>query len=236
MIVTKNNAQSLAETVADKIIDFVTSNKMKPGDKLPTETIMQQQMGIGRSTLREALKLMAARNILEIRQGSGTFISPKRGIPDDPLGLTFVYDDDYLAINLLDVRCMIEPEAAMLAAKNASPAQRRQLDAQCGVVEALIRQNAPYGDEDVVLHKLIAEASGNVIVGNLSYILHTSVSRTIIATSDALRDNNTLVYHRKLVDAIISGDTVSARNCMMIHINMLREYIADKLEKSRSDK
>lgn len=64
---------------------------------------------------------------------------------------------------------------------------------------------------------------------NLSYILITSVKKTIIATSDALRDNNTYIYHRKTVDAITHHDPVSAENSMMCHVGGLREFIASKI-------
>ncbi|WP_019554840.1 FadR/GntR family transcriptional regulator [Propionispira raffinosivorans] len=224
----KKNLPSMAETVASKIIEFIILNKMMPGDKMPTENEMFKKMDVGRSTLREAFKIMSARNILEVKQGSGAFISSKCGIPDDPLGLIFIYDNDRLALDLLDVRTMIEPQTAMLAALNATVGQRRQLEKQCLIVEKLIKEQAVYGHEDIELHKLIAEASGNAVINNLSYILNTSIKRNIIATSDSLRDNNTLIYHRKTIDAIINGDPISARNSMMIHINLLREYIADK--------
>lgn len=226
----KKHLPSMAELAAKKIIEFITSNKMMPGDKMPTENAMLERLGVGRSTLREAFKIMSARNILDIRQGSGAFISHKCGIPDDPLGLTFIYNDDLLALNLLEVRIMIEPHAAMLAALNATAEQRIQLEEQCSIVETLIKQQAPYEDEDVELHKLIAEVSGNNVINNLSYIINTSIKRNIIATSDSLRDNNTLIYHRKTVNAITSGDPIGASASMTIHLSLLREYVADKLK------
>jgi DNA-binding FadR family transcriptional regulator len=228
MVPTKKTV-SMSEESAKKIIDFITANQMLPGDRMPTETELMEKLKVSRSTIRESIKILSARNILEIRQGSGAFISPKRGIPDDPLGLTFIYDDDRLAIDLLDVRIMIEPRAAMLAAIHATDEQCRKLKAQCDLVEELIINKAPYEDEDIELHKLISEASGNKILINLSYILHMSVKKTIIATSDALRDSNTLIYHRKTVEAIINKDPSSAFNSMMIHTCGLREYIAGKI-------
>lgn len=222
-------APSMATEAADKIIDFITSKQLLPGDKMPTEAELMASLGVSRSTIREAIKTLSARNILEIRQGSGAYISPKRGVPDDPLGLTFIYDADKLAIDLLDVRTMIEPRAAMLAALHATSKQCKALQDQCSLVERLIRSNAEYEDEDIKLHCMICEASGNRILMNLSYILITSVKKTIIATSDALRDNNTYIYHRKTVEAIAHHDPVSAENSMMCHVGGLREFIASKI-------
>jgi len=140
---TGKKSISMSEQAAKQIIEFITSNQMLPGDRMPTETDLMERLEVSRSTIREAIKILSARNILEIRQGSGASISPKRGIPDDPLGLTFIYDDDRLAIDLLDVRTMLEPRTAMLAAMNATAIQCENLKRQCKIVENLISQNSP---------------------------------------------------------------------------------------------
>lgn len=230
MVTSSKKYPSMAEAAADKIIQFITKNQMVPGDKMPTEAELMEKLDVSRSTIREAIKTLSARNILEIRQGSGAIISSRRGVPDDPLGLTFIYDDDLLAIDLLDVRTMIEPHAAQLAALHATEEQCEKLLVQCKIVENLIKANQVYVEEDIELHKLICEASGNRILINLSYILHSSVKQTILATADALRENNTYIYHRKTVEAITHHDPVSAYNSMMCHVGGLREFIASKIK------
>ena len=81
---------SRTEEAANHIIEYITSNRMQPGDRMPTEPELLEQLSVSRTTLREAVKTLSARNILEIRQGSGTYISKRCGVPDDPLGLTFI--------------------------------------------------------------------------------------------------------------------------------------------------
>ena len=124
---------------------------------------------------------------------------------------------------------MIEPQTALLAALHATEEQCRDLLEQCALVESLIQANEDYEEEDIALHMMIAEASGNRVLINLSYILHTSVKKNIISTEDALRDNNTYVYHRRIVDAIVRHDATGAYNAMMIHVTMLWEFISAKL-------
>lgn len=223
----KNSSGSLAETTAEKIIRLIKENNLSPGDKLATEYEPSERLSVGRSTIREAFKLLSARNILDIRQGAGTFISPKRGIPNDPLGLTFLSDDSSLALDLLDVRLIFEPEMAVLAAINATREQCLAIDAQCAAVEKTIAANEDYSKEDIRLHQLIAEASGNKVIGNLAPIIHSSVEKSIIVTTNALMES-TLVYHRKIVEAIKSGDIQSARYAMITHLNINREYIVQK--------
>lgn len=229
-MVNSKSSKSKIEETANQIIYFITTKQMLPGDKMPTEPVLMDDLHVSRSTLREAIRTLSARNILEVRQGSGTFISKRCGVPNDPLGLTFIYDDDRLAIDLLDVRIMIEPQTALLAAIHATETQCKELLAQCSLVEQLIKENKKYEDEDITLHTMIAEASGNRILVNLSYILHTSVKKNIVSTEDALRDNNTYVYHRKIVEAIAHHDAQSAYNAMMIHVTTLREFIFSKLD------
>ena len=220
---------SRTEEAANHIIEYITSNRMQPGDRMPTEPELLEQLSVSRTTLREAVKTLSARNILEIRQGSGTYISKRCGVPDDPLGLTFIYDDDRLALNLLDIRMMIEPQAALLAAVYATEHQCKSLRIQCRLGEELIKKDEPYSHEDIKLHEMIAEASGNRVLHNLSYILQTSVEKNIISTDDSLRLNNTLVYHRHIVDAISQHDPQRAYSSMSCHISMLRNFIAAKL-------
>ena len=111
--------KTLAEQVADGIMNLIQETPYKAGDKLPTEKELCERTGAGRNTVREALKILASRNVLEIRQGAGTFVSEKQGIPDDPLGFSMVNDHVKLTKDLLQVRIMLEPQIAALAAQCA---------------------------------------------------------------------------------------------------------------------
>lgn len=229
-LMQKKDARPLAEIAADEIIQIIKDKKMQPGDKLATEYELAEQLNVGRSSIREAFKLLTSRNILEIRQGAGTFISAKRGIPDDPLGLTFLYDDESLALDLLDVRLIFEPAIAALAAMNATKEQCRKLDEQCTKVENIIFSNEDHGRADIEFHRLIAEASGNKVVGNLVPIIHSSVEKSIDVTTNSLT-RQAIIDHRKIVDAIKAGDPQGARYSMITHLNINREYIINKQSK-----
>ena len=119
--------KTLVEQTTERIIEYITANKMQPGQQLPTEAEFTTVLKVSRGTLRDAFKVLIARNILEARQGSGTFIAQNMGIPDDPLGLTFIYDDKLLAVDMLDVRMMLEPSIAALAAIHATPEQKEKM-------------------------------------------------------------------------------------------------------------
>lgn len=102
-----------------EIMNMIQKTPYRAGDKLPTEKELCEKTGAGRNTVREALKILASRNILEIRQGAGTFVSGKQGVADDPLGFSMVEDHVKLTRDLLQVRIMLEPQIAGLAAQRA---------------------------------------------------------------------------------------------------------------------
>ena len=87
-----DETKTLGEKAAFAIIELIKQNHFRAGDKLPNEYELSESLGVSRNTVREALKVLASRNIVMIRQGAGTFISEKMGISDDPLGFSFVED------------------------------------------------------------------------------------------------------------------------------------------------
>lgn len=111
------NQKSLPERTADAIVAMLHMENYKAGAKLPNEIQMAQRFEVSRSTIRLAERLLADRDILDIQRGAGTFVSHKLGVSDDPLGFSLIYDKQKLARDLLELRIMIEPNAAALAAR-----------------------------------------------------------------------------------------------------------------------
>lgn len=135
--------KTLVEQTTERIIEYITTNKMQPGQQLPTEAEFTTVLKVSRGTLRDAFKVLIARNILEARQGSGTFIAQNMGIPDDPLGLTFIYDDKLLAVDMLDVRMMLEPSIAALAAIHATTEQKEKMQELTDSLRQCIEKGIP---------------------------------------------------------------------------------------------
>ena len=110
----------LPEQISEKIIQLILDEHLEQGDRLPKEAVLVERLGAGRSTVREAMKLLQSRNIVRIKQGSGTYVASNPGVADDPLGFTFIDDKRRLARDLLEVRFMIEPQMASMAAEHAT--------------------------------------------------------------------------------------------------------------------
>lgn len=217
---------SLVDTAAESLISFILDNKLQEGTKLPNEYELAQQLGVGRNTIREAIRRLVARNILVVRQGAGTFVAAHTGIPEDPLGLTFI-DDPKLALELSDVRMLIEPAAAEQAAMYASEAQLAKMQQICEEIRIACVTGASYVEQDLSLHRLIGECSRNTILRNLSNIIADAAAISIRITEDRHR-NVAYLEHKSLVDAICRRDVTGARYAMVAHLNTARQDLAAK--------
>ena len=229
----KETGQLLTRAVEKKIIKIIKENYMQPGDKLKNEYELAELLNVSRGTIREAIKSLISRNILEVRQGAGTFVSNKNGVPEDPLGLTFISDikeDKKVALDLLDIRLMLEPEIAALAAVKGTTKQIKTMLEQCKIVEELIKKGEDYREADILFHKRIAQCSGNRVIENLIPIINSSVSLTINLTEDVFRQN-TYKEHRAVAEAIASGDSLGAKCAMIVHLNTNRRGIEKNFSK-----
>lgn len=207
----------LAEQTAEHIVKYIMDQELSDGDKLPNEFELAQSIGVGRSTVREAMKILVSRNVVEIRRGAGTFVAEQMGLSEDPLGLTFVKDKTSLAMDLLDVRLMLEPEIARMAARNATKEDAKKLERQCRKVEEIIQAGENHMQEDIVFHKMIAALSGNVVVEKLVPVIHSSISVFIDVTNGTLREE-TVKTHREIVECISAGDGEGAKWAMEMHL------------------
>lgn len=220
--------RTLSANAEEEIIRLILEQDMQVGDKLPNEFELARLLGIGRSTLREAIRHLAARNVLEVRQGAGTFISDKRGVPEDPLGLTFVGHDPALALELLDIRLLLEPEICAAVAQRAVQEQMDCLQKYCSEMTHLAESGQDYSEQDAGMHRYLAECSGNRVLRNLIPIFTSSVRVSIAATNDKHR-LATCLEHQEIADAICRRDATGARCAMIVHLNTSRSAIARQL-------
>ena len=223
----QKNGMPLAQAAAEDIIEMIRTNHMKPGDRLENEYELAKKLNVGRSTVREAVKSLETRNILTIKRGAGTFISQNEGVAVDPLGISLMGKDEEMALELLDVRMILEPESAALAAIHADKISRQNRK-----VIGMIRQGLDHHEEDARFHQLIAEATKNRIIAKLVPIIQQSVGLTAEMTSKRLTET-TVSFHEQIVEAITRGDANGARSAMIAHISENRIYIIKEIERKR---
>ena len=209
--------KTLAEQVADGIMNLIQETPYKAGDKLPTEKELCESTGAGRNTVREALKILASRNVLEIRQGAGTFVSEKQGIPDDPLGFSMVNDHVKLTKDLLQVRIMLEPQIAALAAQCAKEHEIKELEEILEEMEAAMKKREDYSELDSKFHTTSAQCTHNIVMENLLPVIGKGVA--VFAKEVAQTEyDRTWISHRKIFCYIRDHKPFEAELEMQYHL------------------
>lgn len=227
--------KTLAGQLADGIMNMIQETPYKTGDKLPTEKELCERTGAGRNTVREALKILASRNVVEIRQGAGTFVSDKQGIPDDPLGFSMVNDHVKLTKDLLQVRLMLEPQIAALAAQSAKKEDLLELEEILKEMETAMEKKEDYSGLDTKFHTKIAQCTHNIVMENLLPVIGKGVSVFAEEVGQTEYDQ-TLISHRKIFQYICEHKAFEAEMEMRFHLLYNTDRYEKELEKVKTEK
>ena len=240
----KKSRELLAPHVEEELMDYILHTPVKIGEKLPNEFELAELFGVGRSTVRETVKSLVSKGVLEVRRGSGTYVIGTNRLEDDPLGLSGFTDkyelallsgftDKYeLALDLCNVRLMLEPEIAMLASENATDEEKAELKRLCDEVENLYLAGENHLQKDVEFHTYIARCSKNKVIEKLVPIIQSAVITFVNLTHRQLKDE-TIDTHRAITDAILNGDSAGAKYAMIMHLNYNRQMILKKQAKAQ---
>lgn len=214
----------LPQIIADKIIDLIESKELLPGERLSSEQELMKELNVGRGTIREAIKSLVSRNIVEIRRGVGTFVAEKTGVVEDPLGFSFINNKNKLVKDSMDVRLLLEPSIAKWAARNATDSEILEIIELSHKIEIAILNDEDYSDLDVEFHTKIANSSRNLVVENLIPILTTNI-RSLIDVTHAVLKEYTILSHKKIANAIKERDEELAEQLMKEHIEINQKYL-----------
>ncbi len=213
-----NVEATLTEQVLEKIVEYIKENNLQPGDRLGTEMEMAKRMGVSRGTVRGAIKILVFRNVLEVRQGSGTYVSDgKAPLAGDPLGLELIQDQFKLTWDLHEIRMLLEPEIAYMAAKNITEEQLGKLREMCDEMERLSAQRRERMPLDVEFHIVLAESSGNLVAPKLIPVLRQGVELFIKYTHREATPEST-AKHRDILEALEAHDPQWAKDMMLMHL------------------
>jgi len=227
--IVKEDRKLLGNRIEAQLMRYIQEEPIPVGEKIPNEFELAEKFGVGRSTIREAVKGLVSQGMLEVRRGSGTYVISAYPAEEDPLGLGR-YDDKYqLALELFDVRLMIEPEIAAYAAMNATEGDVAELHRLCNEVEEIYRSGENHVRKDIELHTAIARCSKNRVVEILVPLIDSAVHTFANVTHRELMEE-TIETHRAVVDAIERHDQVGARCAMVMHLTFNRQMIVKMLE------
>ncbi len=225
--IIKDTSIPLAEQVAEQIRLLIVDRHLTNGEKLPNEFELAEQLNVGRGTVREAVKLLVARNVLEIRRGCGTFVAQQTGVIHDPLGFAYMPEQARLARELLDIRLIMEPWIASMAAQNATEEDVVELWELCREVEELIAQGKNSLSKDEELHIRIARCSQNRVAPKLLPVVTYSV-HLFGKLRGSRFHQDTIDTHRRIVAAIEAHDPDAAKASMHMHLMTNYDFILEE--------
>jgi GntR family transcriptional repressor for pyruvate dehydrogenase complex len=198
---------------------FLEEGPHSPGMVLPPERILAEKFGIGRPAIREAIKALSILDVLESRRGDGTYVKSLDGLRAGWPARVELRKTDINLLDLLEVRKMLEPKAARLAAMRANEAQLRRIEQECSKIEESENWDG-IGEHDLLLHTAIIEAAGNPILSELNNALARLLRRSREITGASAPDcKQMLEHHRKIVDAILKGQGDEAEHAMLDHLH-----------------
>jgi DNA-binding FadR family transcriptional regulator len=218
-IVRRSVTMDAAALIKDMIID----GRLHPGDKLPSERTLSEALGVSRPSVREAIRSLVAMHIVESRHGAGTFVS-SLSLDELLRPLQFVVAlAETGTRDLLDVRMLIEPGAAALAAERASD---EELELIRDTAMESTRANVSYDERarlDVQWHELIVGSSHNGLLINLyqSISMLSAESRAITVRIDGIREQ-AVEDHTRIARAIAARKSSAAEKAMRAHLENVR--------------
>ena len=222
--------QSLSQQTARRLYSLIAAEKkIAPGEKLPNELELSQEMGVSRATLREAIRELVTQGVLEVRRGRGTFVSQRAGEIND-FGFSALDQVKGQLRDLFELRAVFEPEMAALACRRASPEELADILAWGREVEACIRAGTDRTQADREFHAAIVRATHNEFMARLLPIISQAVETAILSGNrrDRLAEY-TLRDHALLMEFFTKGDPDGARHAMAIHMRHAMDEMGLKI-------
>ena len=224
--------QRLYERVVEKVLELISSGAWKPGFRLPPERELSEAFGVSRTVVREAVKALEARGVLESTTGSGVSVRlADFNMVSQSLG-TYMQLSNLVdfEIRLNEVRQVLEVEMVALAASRITSEQRHQLRQICQQMRVGTKLPAKQMAElDFRLHVTLAEATQNELFKVLLAPLINQLRDQIILTwEDFPRPVNVVLdQHEAIVEAVENGDAEAARQAMAKHLAFSRKVLED---------
>lgn len=215
---------SLSDEIVQQIIDLISRNVLKPGERLPSERDLCKQFGVGRTSLREALRSLSVMGILDVRLGEGTFVSEDSNKYLEKTLQWGLLLDPKVIEDLVETRIFLESQTAYLAAQRATAENLEEIEQTLKGMEAYLDVADKFLEYDLQFHLAVAKATQNSI---LSYLLSTTrvhLQEWIKKSLSVPRKNKestpdaALREHRKIFQALRKHKPEEARAAMTEHI------------------
>ena len=233
------SAAPLSEQVAARLRDLIfEQHRFQPGDRIPDERSLARELGVSRTSLREAIKILVANGILVIRRGVGTFVSETPGRQPDPFGFAYAEDKRKLLLDWYQVRLILESEAMELVAKNATDEELRQLvtleEQQRDIIDSSLSKDSyesfvAFMKADQAFHSALAQATHSIVMNQVLPALHewayVNVAAAEYSNFPRRMKENSLESHHNIVKLLSLRDGRGANLAMRYHMLRAMEDI-----------
>lgn len=219
----------LAQEIAQQLRTHIIASGMEVGAKLPTESELMAQYGVSRSTIREAVKILQAENVILIRRGLGSFVADNTGIASDPLGLSFA-DQTRLLPEMMEVRLLLEPDLAALAAQRRTEDDLACMRRALAQMEAAMKAGEDYHTYDYQFHIAMAQCVHNSVIERIFPVIFEAVESGYAKTSHVQGSYTVaLDFHKQILSAVKAGQSEAAMQATRCHIQRTLRDINEQL-------
>lgn len=197
---------------------LIADGVLSPGDRLPPERELAELVGVSRSSLRPALKVLENLGIISQRVGSGTRLNPAAAsILAEPLQFLILLDGITFQ-ELMEARLIVEPELAARAAERATSEDQTALKGAIARMEECADDPDSFVKCDLEFHQAVYHAAGNRVCAMLFTVVHQSLEELVRFTSVLVEPEHTIRFHRRIFAAIRRGQPEAARQQMREHL------------------
>jgi DNA-binding FadR family transcriptional regulator len=222
--------RGLKEQLVDAIGGDIISGRYPPGTLLPSEGSLLAQFSVSRTVLREAMTVLSAKGLIEVRQKRGTMVRPDLEWNQldpaiirwsgDPGGEWAGGHEADRIDQLIEIRHIVEPAAAALAAQRARPDDLDRMRAAYAAMESAGDDTQAFMDADLAFHLACLRASGNVFLQPIAHAIRSAMKTSLQVTSRDPHANLqvSLPLHRAILDAVLARDAKAATQAMTAHL------------------
>lgn len=211
LFLNAHSQESAVDSVVNRFRELLMQKKLKPGDQIPSESVLAQRMGVSRSSVREAVKILAALGVAEIRRGNGTFISDNVGRTMlDPFLLRLMMNDTDSG-QMAEFREMIEMDVARAMLRNHNAQGIAAMAQSIQRMESMPADEdvgaAQWAQVDIAFHQAMGRATGNVLIEQLYEFILRFFEPTIRQTYQRIGNRTrALAIHKGIYEAAVAGD------------------------------
>ena len=207
--------------VVTNIQELLTERNLKPGDKIPTEKELYEMFGVGRSTVREALRMLQAKGLVEIIQGRGAFVAEKSDDPQISAVNWFKTLSDKVA-DFMEVRIAVEPLCTRLAIQRASRQEIANIEMAYNLLVQSVESKDPLklASYDEAFHMEIARTTHNELLINIQIAIKECFLETRVKSfTIPERVMGVINPHKNILNAFYTKDPEAGYNAMLHHLN-----------------